>query len=311
MRSKRFNEQQAKKALQRKARHIGRYWFPIKKDIVFRARANAWHAGTHWWMGEKPKMTQAFVPNPHNLRESIGMDKNDSIVMFAGCYGDWANALAKEGKVDYSDVSPSMANFVRFEKRGNIQRIKVAPAEAVPQSVHFYDWSFSFEPFPLHDGSLKFALARSLLNRKGGKLIYQKISPDTANKVSRQMSKIARLYGATFVRGIRPVLAAEGFENVYREQMKKIPETVQESWDMEIFTLQTNAAARAKVGQDLKVLRWLNHWQETKNVIARAKWIAKKVGIPLEKVLESRKRLNVLNRLEFNPAERVLRKTGR
>lgn len=119
-------------------------------------------------------LEQGTTPEDPKLLKKLGIKENERVLAIAGYYASWASELAKAGtKVDYSDISRSMVNWSK-KKYGNLfEKYLCKNYELIPENLEEYDWTFTFEACGGGSG-LPLAYLRSLLNKKGGILIYQK-----------------------------------------------------------------------------------------------------------------------------------------
>ncbi|MDO8625687.1 MAG: class I SAM-dependent methyltransferase, partial [Candidatus Diapherotrites archaeon] len=180
---------------------------------------------------------QGVIPADPNLAEKMGIKPGQKIIAVAGGAGDWTHALSKTCKVTYTDISPRMAKYVATEKKGELNAMHAWPAEAVIRRPNQYDWTFSFEPYPLQETSkqLDHVLVRSLLNRYGGKIVEQQHTTLDAN-----LKRVAELYGASFESSVATIRV--------------------QPWNPDnvgVLTLHTNARARQRAWNDVRFLRLL------------------------------------------------------
>ena len=62
---------------------------------------------------EKTDKHQRTIPHDKYLLEKLGIEEGSILLVIAGYYGDWANALAEAGcKIIYSDISKDLTNVV-------------------------------------------------------------------------------------------------------------------------------------------------------------------------------------------------------
>lgn len=220
--------------------------------------------------------TQATLPTDKKLLNKIGLKRNDKILVIAGYYGDWAKALAKAGViVHYSDVSISLLNWCKKNlKEKNIKKYILSDYVLIPSKKLEYDWTFSFEPIGAKQG-LPIAMLRSLLNKKGGKLVvYPRIISEDCGKhfkSSRKLSKIVKCL-------------SKAYKTRYKISKKLIRGKAQKGEKLVkkhvIVTIFTNDSARRKVELDLKVLglikkRKLKSSELSKEIIQSLKRIDK------------------------------------
>ena len=183
---------------------------------------------------------QTIAPKSKGLSKKLGIKRGSRILVLAGCFGDWADALARDGnRVVYSDVSADMVRGIKESEKGKkFESVRVFEASQWPRKSMRYDWSFSFEPIPIPYRGLHLALMRSLLNRKGAKLVYGELFYDGAQKTGKDVEEIARLYGARYVKQVVKIEDVRGGEH-----------------EITVFTLKTNEEARRKAWIDVQVLK--------------------------------------------------------
>jgi hypothetical protein len=209
--------------------------------------------------GTRRVQHQATVPNDPQLLEKLGIAKGARILVFAGCFGDWTKALSKGANVAYTDVSKPMTRYAKKRfRRSKIESFRAREASLQPRRKNRYDWSFSFQPYPLQHTTMPLALVRSLLNRKGAIII----PPSSA---SPDLDVISKIYGASLK-----------IEKSYITTILGASETV---W---FATLRTNPKAKRMAWQDLRVLNAIDKLEEIDSAA-----LAKKLGIPKEQFLES------------------------
>jgi hypothetical protein len=216
------------------------------------------------------------LPTDKKLLNKIGLKRNDKILVIAGYYGDWAKALAKAGViVHYSDVSVSLLNWCKKNlKEKNIKKYILSDYALIPSKKLEYDWTFSFEPIGANQG-LPIAMLRSLLNRKGGKLVvYPRIVEEEFNRHLKSSRKLTRI-----IRNLSKIYKAryQISKKLIRGKAQKGEELVKKHV---IVTMFTNDSARKKAEIDLKVLdlikkRKLKSSEISKEIIQSLKRIDK------------------------------------
>ena len=215
--------------------------------------------GYYWRDGkfhEKQIKTQATLPTDKNLLKKIGLRKNEKVLFIAGYYGNWAKALAKaEVMVCYSDVSRNLVNYAKKSLREkNIREYVCSDYTLIPSKSLEYDWTLSFEPIGTKQG-LPIAMLRSLLNRKGGKLIVyprviEEIDSSKHYKSSRPLTKIAKIL-------------CKVYKADYEITKKIIEGKGQKGGELKkkhvILTIFTNNLTRKKAEFDLKLLSFIKN----------------------------------------------------
>lgn len=194
--------------------------------------------------------TQATLPNDKKLLNKVGLKRNEKVLVIAGYYGDWAKSLAKAGAiVSYSDVSRNLVNYAKkILKEKNIKEYICSDYALIPSKSLEYDWTFSFEPIGANRG-LPIAMLRSLLNKRGGKLVvYPRIVEEEYNRHLKSSRKLTRI-----IRNLSKI-----YKTMYQISKKLIRGKVQKGGKLVkkhvIVTIFTNDSARKKVESDLEVL---------------------------------------------------------
>ncbi len=152
-----------------------------------------WHKQEILMQGSRPKDSQ--------ILSKLGIKKKDKVLAIAGFYGDWAYALQKNGaKVDFSDVSKQIVNWIKKQKDRKFEKHFVSGYELIPKKENEYDWTFTYEACGGSQG-LPIAYLRSLLNRKGGILVLF-FRPDKPEKMGGKLERyplivneLAKAYG--------------------------------------------------------------------------------------------------------------------
>ena len=115
---------------------------------------------------------QSTAPEDQNLLKKLGIKKGEKVLAIATYYASWASELAKLGaKVDYSDISKSLVNWSKKRYGRLFGKYICSNYELIPKKSEEYDWTFTFEACGGGSG-LPIAYLRSLLNKKGGILVY-------------------------------------------------------------------------------------------------------------------------------------------
>lgn len=236
--------------------------------------------------------SQGFVPHERDLAGKIGIAPNSKVLVFAGCYGDWARALSSNCEVHYTDLSHEMARFVNQHKRGEIKSIRAAPAEMLPQRVFHYDWSFSFEPYPLTNGNfgvgLRFSLLRSLLNHSGAKLVYD---PGKNDVYLREIEKIFK----HVVIPMSDIYGAQCNTNMTNIKGRRIIANYPKPTFLIVVNFLTNPRSRKMAENDLKVLDRI----QGENTPQPSE-IAKQTRLDEKTVKESLERLEKIEKIGMN-----------
>jgi hypothetical protein len=191
---------------------------------------------------------QDHVPVELNLHSKIGISKGSKVHVFAGYYGNWTHALADEVKrVRYTDASKEFTSIAKERGAKNVS-YKTIAAELAPVRRNAFDWSFSFEPFPLlgHKGIFQ-TTSRSLLNKKGLKVLFSEREKDRGKDLIEAISFIAGIYKAKLsTKKIR--LSAVKTSDKLNDSI-----TFPRIREFSVVTLLTNPLARENVFLDLRV----------------------------------------------------------
>lgn len=204
-------------------------------------------------------LEQGTTPKDERLLEKLGMKKGEKVLAIAGYYGSWASALQRAGaKVDYSDVSNPIINWVKKNVKVKFGKYICSGYENIPKKPLEYDWTFTYEACGGGRG-LPIAYLRSLLNKKGGILVLhlsnKKHRLANSNKVKRYpfvVKKLSKVYG-TKSQVIKKKISA---------RRKAKPVMMHEFLVSKIFT---NNSARKKAELDLKIL-WFTRGKKIINL---------------------------------------------
>lgn len=213
-------------------------FYPAIDKVLERGRETAW---------ETPGRTQHTVPLGDPSAE-LGIPRRSRILVFAGGAGTWAKLLAKRHDVQYTDVS---GPAVEKARRAGLKTALARNAFFAPVTPKFYDWSFSFEPFPLHNNVLPFTLVRSLTNNRGAKIVYAPFTRLLGGyEPPPEFALVSRLYGAAVTTKKTSI-------------QDRIPGNMTPHF---IVTLTTNDNARRLAMLDLQTITELNRKRENRHV---------------------------------------------
>jgi len=227
------------------------------------------------WIPAARGGAQSLVPKDPLLSKKLGLAKKEKILVIAGYYGDWARALSESCEVRYTDLGKEMAAFAG-RKKAKVRSFTARPAELLVRKPMLYDWSFLFEPYPLVAGSLCLVLARSLLNKKGCKILERSNLDPT---FYAQVTKVARLYNAK-----------SKFEQI---RLTGLVNKSKIECPVAMFTLSTNNEARKKAMLDMGLLRELNLAAKNRKQLQSGQ-LCKKLGISQGELEESSQRLHAI-----------------
>lgn len=193
-------------------------------------------------------LEQGTTPKDKELLKKLGIKQGDKILAIAGYYASWASALKKAGaKVDYSDVSRPIVNWVKKNVKTKFGKYICSGYENLPKKQLEYDWTFTYEACGGGRG-LPIAYLRSMLNKKGGILVLhydnKKHRLANSNKIKRYpkiVKAIAKTYGTKFQVTKKKIIS----------RRKAKPVTTHEFFISRIFT---NNSARKRAELDINVL---------------------------------------------------------
>jgi hypothetical protein len=242
-----------------------------------------------FWKIHRKKITQSTQPADPQLIQKLGLKKREKILFFARSYGEWAKSIAKQTELTYTDATKEMIEHVKKSK-GKIKNFKQILSEIIPQRPMIYDWSISYEPIPLiTTNTLKISLTRSLLNRKGAKIIFSSIFKPSGKEALNQAIKISEIYGTKTEKKI--------IEIQTHLNGRKIPHTIT------IITLNTNPNARKKAFLDLRVLNTID-----KEPTIKIDQLSKKFKVKSIEIINSMIRIEKLTTQNINGQKITLTK---
>jgi len=202
--------------------------------------------------------TQDYAPRDLSVRKKMGIKQGERVLVFAGYFGEWARALTPKTRVTFTDPS---AEYTRaFKAHQSEARVKTIPGEIIPTKNGTYDWSFSFEPFPLvGHGGIIHTISHSLMNKGGVKIAYSNQDPARNTQLRKIASQVASVYGAqvTETRFSADMLrsldtlrkrAQSDAENLRFSEASPVRETIN------LLTIRTNPAARRMADIDASVM---------------------------------------------------------
>jgi len=191
---------------------------------------------------------QSTSPEDERLLKKLGIKKEDKVLAVAGYYASWASAIARlEVNVAYSDISSSIVSWAKKEYGKLFSKYICSNYELIPKKENQYDWTFTFEACGGGSG-LPIAYLRSLLNKKGGILVYHlRYGKDKKKMGSKPrmypliVKTLSGIYGAKYiVKGI----------NVKSHQFEKPTKMIPHK----ICIIKTNSKARTKAMEDIVAL---------------------------------------------------------
>lgn len=205
---------------------------------------------------KRESFQQSTSPEDTNLLKKLGIKRGDKVLAIAGYYASWASEIAKHGvKVDYSDISKSLVNWSKKKYSKLFKKYICSGYELIPKNQKEYDWTFTFEACGGGSG-LPIAYLRSLLNKKGGILIYHLRYGKAKEKMGGKpksypliVKTLSKVYGADYeIKKIK--VRSHKFEKPTKMIAHKI------------HVIKTNDKARELACQDLKALNFKNFSKE-------------------------------------------------
>jgi|GEM_PF-6043414 len=220
----------------------------------FRRRAHLKKRVFPWKLN--PLGSQDYSP-AQNVTRRLGIKKGEHVLVFAGYYGEWASSLSDLARISFTDPSKEYSSL--FSKRHAGARVKAVAGELVPTKYGKYDWSFSFEPFPLvQNGGLTYSMTRAMMNNKGAKIVLSNNNPQRNKHLVDIVQRVAKVYGAK-VTGESVTLDVISAIDTLRKAQKSDSENLRfgdaqsRKEKMSVVTLLTNPSARKKAMLDLAV----------------------------------------------------------
>jgi len=197
---------------------------------------------------KRESFQQSTAPEDRELLKKVGIKKGEKVLAIAGYYASWASEIAKLGaNVDYSDISKSLVNWSKKKYGKLFKKYNCSGYELIPKKQKEYDWTFTFEACGGGSG-LPIAYLRSLLNKKGGILVYHLRYGKAKEKMGGKpksypliVKTLSKVYGADYeIKQIR--VRSHRFEKPTKLITHKI------------HIIKTNDKARELAWQDLKAL---------------------------------------------------------
>lgn len=184
----------------------------------------------------------SFSPKDPVLLKKIGIKEKDRVYYFAGFEGSWAKAIASFGpEVTFTDISKHYVEKAK-ESGFRYQRVLRKEAGRYPRKPLRYDWSFSFEPFPVLRDNPLMPVMRGLLNKKGLKFVVfgKGWKKPIKHYLNSKIFPLCNLYGAKLV-----------FSET--KTKGKTPGSAEKNASLMIVTVHSNNNARQKAWLDLLV----------------------------------------------------------
>ncbi len=221
--------------------------------------------------------SQDFSPTSFRISKRMGIKKGEKVLVFAGYFGDWAKYLMPLAKITFTDLSRDYTE--RFSRTVSGAKTKTIPAEIIPVRAKKYNWSFSFEPFPLvEQGGLTYALSRSMLNKNGSKIVFSNQNLARNDLLKRVSQKVAKIYDAEFVLSNFSVDVISAMDTLRKKQGSDSENIVFQraaptKKQMNLITIKTNPLSRRKAFVDNLLLNIIDKEmkKEFKNNYSRSK----------------------------------------
>jgi hypothetical protein len=233
--------------------------------------------GTTGW---DDQTKQDFILAEKNLSQKLGFNKGEKIDFFAACSGDWARALAEELEVHASDVSKKVVENLK-RNQGKIKSVQQRAAEYGAIVPNYFDWTVSFEPYPIFlfssHGMIN-TVRMSLINRKGLKAVFE---VNTPGLYKRKIRLFAELYEVKLK------------EETVKIRVIKATERIPKEREMLIFTVETNPKARKKAELDLYVERRKYSMPKGMTLRELERRLAKEFNKSEKEIKESLKRIKL------------------
>lgn len=213
-------------------------------------------------------LEQATTPLDSKILKVLGIKKGEKVLAIAAYYASWASKLAKVGaEVDYSDISKTIIKYAKKEYGHLFKKYILSDFVFIPKKAKEYDWTFTFESCGGGQG-LPLAYLRSLLNKKGGILVFywggRAHTGGKHKRYPRIVKNLSKIYSCNYkIKEVKLWSRRKGRAEDY--------------YPHKIFSVLTNDSAREKAERDLNVLNYLQ---------------GKKKVCPDAKMLQSIKRLN-------------------
>ena len=197
---------------------------------------------------KRKSFQQSSAPEDPSLLKKLGIKKGDKVLAIAAYYASWASEIARLGaKVDYSDISKPMVNWAK-KKYGRLFRKYICSNyELIPKKSKEYDWTFTFEACGGGSG-LPIAYLRSLLNNKGGILVYHMRYGAAKVKMGGKPKTYPKI-----VKTLSKVYNCEHKIKKIKIKSHRIGKKTRPITHM-IFVIKTNNKARKMAEKDLEVL---------------------------------------------------------
>jgi hypothetical protein len=284
---------------------------PPRKRFLSPARrmlsriSNGWHTG-------RTSERQDIIPHDPKLLEKLRVSAGDRVFAFASFRGDWAEALSRGCRVTYNDATKI---FMEDDTRraDKFHRIKISNAALIPQRKNSFEWSFSFEPYPmLEKGVFGLVAMRSLLNKKG-LIVVNGITHGNhyltgkERMMKKVVSSIAEIYGAghsVFEREIdaefNKKYGSLGWEHGVRHPSK-----------ISVTHMRTNPVAQEQAAIDLRIMNSIARLEGVRRqgvvhsiepTTAVLRILQKKLGLKQPVILASIARLDALGQVFMDTA---------
>ena len=200
-----------------------------------------------------PLPAQTIVPHDPKLHAKLGMHEGEKLLVVAGSFGDWANALAKKSEVHFTDVSKGMVKYAkqRFPET-RIRSFAVADAARWPAKLEV-DRVFSFDPDPQKVVSFPLTILRAIGYAKKG--LTMAASSGAAKEVMDRFGNyFAKTYGCRYSTSVKRINAGLTVSEIMRGLVGRSP---LDRYASEEFSV----AERARNFLGLKAPVWVFHFE--------------------------------------------------
>lgn len=227
---------------------------------------------------------QATTPEDPQILSKLKISKKDKVLAIAAYYASWASKIKEAGAdVVYSDISRSMVNYAKKHVKIRFSGYIQSNYELIPKETNEYDWTFTFEACGGEQG-LPIAFLRSLLNKKGGILVYYDRKKEERVRIGGKprtypkiVKTLAKLYSTKFL--IKQVYFKGHVKGHPISQVKHM-----------VFWIFTNQRAQKLAFLDLKIIDLIS-----KKRAISIKQESKVLKIPEKELKDSLNRLFALS----------------
>jgi hypothetical protein len=248
---------------------------------------------------------QKTIPDDVDLLEKVYLKQNEKILVVAGFFGDWANALADAGcKVTYTDISKEFVGYCKKKFGDKFKEYLVCDYSNIPAGED-YDYTFSFEPVSDGAGSLLLGVIKSLINRKGIIIVHFPRENKPLESYS-WMKDIAEIFGAEYSEKEEFIFGKEIFGAEFSGEKKLICGEERNFNEISqkhvIRRIITNKNTRYAAKGYLKSIKKANE-DSSNSKFSDNKSKFKEISLKLEELVKNK---NIFKKIKFIEAEEVL-----